>query len=289
MKKQVRKAVIAAAGFGTRFLPQTKAMPKEMLPLIDKPVIQYVVEELVTAGIEDIIIVTGYHKRTIEDHFDIVSGDLKENLLSGNKQNVLEELEKIATLANFIYVRQKGPYGAATPVLNAEHIIGDEPFVYLFADDFMVGSPNRTEQLLSQYYKTPGCILACKKVVEDSEYDRYGIVGGKPLSDDLVEVSRIIEKPGKRDAPGDLASIGGYVLTPDIFEKIRACAKKLSKGAELQIQPAMQMLIDEGASLYGLSVKNFGYYDTGDRLGYLKTIVDLGLSHNELGGEFRNI
>lgn len=286
MVKKVRKAVIAAAGFGTRFLPQTKAMPKEMLPIIDKPVIQYVVEELVTAGIEDIIIVTGYHKRTIEDHFDTVSGDLKENLISGNKLQILEDLEKISDLANFIYVRQKGPYGAATPVLNAEHIIGDEAFVYLFADDFMVGSPNRTQQLLAQYEKTPGCILACKKVEEDSEYNRYGIVGGEEVGEDLIKMSQIIEKPGKENAPGNLASIGGYVLTPDIFEKIRVYADELDEGKELQIQPAMQMLIDEGKPLYGLGVKNFGYYDTGDKLGYLKTVVDLGLAHEELGEQF---
>jgi UTP--glucose-1-phosphate uridylyltransferase len=286
MVKKVRKAVIAAAGFGTRFLPQTKAMPKEMLPVIDKPVIQYVVEELVAAGIEDIIIVTGYHKRTIEDHFDAVSGDLKENLTTGGKLEILADLEKISNMANFIYVRQKGPYGAATPVLNAEHIIGDEPFVYLFADDFMIGSPNRTQQLLAQYEKTPGCILACKKVLEDDEYDRYGIVGGEVLGEDLIKMSHIIEKPGKANAPGNLASIGGYVLTPDIFEKIHTCAEGLYEGQELQIQPAMQSLINEGKSLYGLNVKNTGYYDTGNKLGYLKTVVDLGLNHSELGQDF---
>lgn len=285
--KKVRKAVIAAAGFGTRFLPQTKAMPKEMLPLIDKPVIQYVVEELVAAGIEDIILVTGYHKRTIEDHFDAVSRDLKENLIAGNKTELLADLEKISNLANFIYVRQKGPYGAATPVMNAEHIIGDEPFVYLFADDFMIGSPNRTEQLLAQYAETPGCILACKEIEEDSEYDKYGIIGGELISPDLVKMNRILEKPGKENAPSNLASIGGYVLVPEIFEKIREQAKALTEGQELQIQPAMQMLINEGGALYGLSVENTGYYDTGNKLGYLKTVVDLGLTHAELGEDFR--
>ncbi len=138
---KVRKAVIAAAGFGTRFLPQTKAMPKEMLSLIDKPIIQYVVEELVAAGIEDIVIVTGYHKRSIEDHFDQMSADLRANLIQGDKTQLLEETQKISDLANFAYIRQKGPYGNATPLLNVEHFIGDEPFIYTYADDLIVADP----------------------------------------------------------------------------------------------------------------------------------------------------
>lgn len=285
---RVRKAVIAAAGFGTRFLPQTKAMPKEMLPIIDKPVIQYVVEELVAAGIEDIIIVTGYHKRSIEDHFDAVSGDLKENLQAGNKTHLLDQLDKISNLANFIYVRQKGLYGTGTPVLNAEHIIGEEPFVYLFADDFFVGNPNRTQQLIAQYQKTPGCILTCRPVESDDEYDKYGIVGGTQLGSNLIKMDRIAEHPGKARAPGNTASIGGYVLTPDIFEKIKLCAKNLPEDKELQIQPAMQMMMDEGKPFYGLNIQHEGYYDTGNKLGYLKTVVDLGLLHEEVGADFRD-
>jgi UTP--glucose-1-phosphate uridylyltransferase len=150
--KKVRKAVIAAAGFGTRFLPQTKAMPKEMLPLVDKPIIQHIVEELAEAGIEDIVIVTGYHKRSIEDHFDHISADLKANLTASNKTELLNETKKISELANFAYVRQKGPYGTGTPVLNAAHLIGDEPFIYTYADDFVEAVPNRAQQLLDQYY-----------------------------------------------------------------------------------------------------------------------------------------
>src|ERR1019366_2769382 len=150
MPKPVTKAVIAAAGFGTRFLPQTKAMPKEMLPVIDKPIIQYVVEELVDAGIKDIIIVTGYSKRSIEDHFDTPNEDLLVNLRLGGakKEHLLDEIERLASLANFIYIRQKGPYGTATPVRNAAHIIGDEPFIYTFADDFFSSKPGRTKQLI---------------------------------------------------------------------------------------------------------------------------------------------
>jgi UTP--glucose-1-phosphate uridylyltransferase len=158
-KQKVRKAVIAAAGFGTRFLPQTKAMPKEMLPLIDKPIIQQIVEELVEAGIEDIVIVTGYHKRTIEDHFDLMSAELKLNLEEGGKQELLDITKQIAGLANFCYIRQKGPYGTGTPLLNAAHLIGDEPVIYTFADDFVTASPSRFKQLLKVHYENGGYVL----------------------------------------------------------------------------------------------------------------------------------
>src|SRR3989338_2448784 len=150
---KIRKAVIPAAGFGTRFLPQTKAMPKEMLPIVDKPVIQYVVEELVDAGITDIILVTGYHKRTIEDHFDAANLDLIKNLEVGGekKRPLLEQVQKISSMANFIYVRQKGPYGNGTPLINVRHLIGDEPFIYTFSDDFIVAKPSRFKQMLAVY------------------------------------------------------------------------------------------------------------------------------------------
>lgn len=284
--QKVRKAVIAAAGFGTRFLPQTKAMPKEMLPLIDKPVIQYVVEELVEAGIEDIIIVTGYHKRSIEDHFDAVSGDLRENLRAGNKDELLQQTEALANLANFIYIRQKGPYGAATPVLNAEHIIGNEPFIFTFADDFMVGSPSRTKQLIELYQKTDASILACKCVAADEDYDRYGIVAGEEVGPGLLKMSTIIEKPGKARAPSNLASVSGYLLKPEIFEKIKRIKANLAPEQELQIQPAMQALIDEGVTMYALEVQNNRYYDTGNKLEYLKTVVDFARNHPEVGEQF---
>ncbi len=159
--KKVRKALIAAAGFGTRFLPQTKALPKEMLPIIDKPIIQYIVEELVDAGIEDIVIVTGYHKRSIEDHFDKISSDLRANLEQGNKTELLEITERISNLANFAYVRQKGPYGTGVPLLNAAHLIGNEPFIYTYADDFIKATPSRFKQLIKTYEQHQGSVLTC--------------------------------------------------------------------------------------------------------------------------------
>src|SRR4051812_41828672 len=177
---KVTKAVIAAAGFGTRFLPQTKAMPKEMLPLIDKPIIQYIVEDLVAAGIKDIIIVGSSNKRSIEDHFDVPSEDLLANLRAGGpkKKPFIQEIEAIANLANFVYVRQKGPYGTATPIMNAAHLIGDEPFIYAFADDLTVATPNAFEQMIAVYDEFHAGVLPCLKITNDKDYDRYGVLGG---------------------------------------------------------------------------------------------------------------
>lgn len=285
--KPVRKAVIAAAGFGTRFLPQTKAMPKEMLPVVDKPIIQYIVEELVEAGIQDIILVTGYHKRTIEDHFDQISADLKTNLDQGGKQELLASTEKISNLANFVYIRQKGPYGNATPVLNAEHLLGDEPFIYAFADDIYVGEPSRFKQLIEAYDKHQAGILASMRVSTDEEFARYGIVGGNEIEPGVLQMNAIAEKPGKAQAPSDLASLGGYLLTPEILPYIRESKKYLQPGKEFYIQDAMQMLIDQGGKLYACEIKNNRYYDTGNKLEYLKTVVDFGLKRDDVNDDFR--
>jgi UTP--glucose-1-phosphate uridylyltransferase len=285
---KVTKAVIAAAGFGTRFLPQTKALPKEMLPLIDKPIIQYVVEELVEAGIKDIIIVGSSNKRSIEDHFDLPNEDLLNNLRAGGakKKHYIEEVEAIAELANFIYLRQKGPYGNATPVMNAAHLLGNEPFIYTFADDFFVASPGRTKQLIEVFNRYNAGVFACKTVTADAEYDRYGIVSGSPAGKGCLKVERVVEKPGKAHAPSNLASVSGYLLTPEIFPYLEKQAAKHTEG-ELMIQPVMQAMIDDGHAFYAREIQNGTYYDTGDKLEYLKTIVDFGLNHPELGPELQ--
>ncbi len=280
---KVRKAVIAAAGFGTRFLPQTKAMPKEMLPLIDKPIIQYIVEELVEAGIEDIVIVTGYHKRSIEDHFDHISTDLRQNLEQGNKTDLLNETEKISNLANFIYIRQKGPYGNATPVLNAEHLIGDEPFIYTFADDFILAKPSRFRQMIHLYEKYQTCILPCITIEEEEDFKRYGVVAGKQKAAGLLSIKTIIEKPGKEKAPSNLASVSGYLLTPDIFAYLQEAAKALSENQEFYIHFGMQRMIDDGREMLAFEVQNGKYFDTGNKLEYLKTVIDFAVDHKELG------
>lgn len=287
MAKKVTKAVIAAAGFGTRFLPQTKAMPKEMLPLVDKPIIQYIVEELVEAGIEDIVIVTGYHKRSIEDHFDAISSDLRQNLVQGGKGEILKQVETISNLANFAYIRQKGPYGNATPILNAEHLIGDEPFIYTFADDFVVAAPSRFKQMIEAYDRTGASVLACIRVKNDEDYDRYGIVAGEMGEQGLLKMNAIVEKPGKADAPSDLASVSGYILTPELFPYLHAAKEKLREDEELIHQPSLQQMIDDGKDVYALEIQNGRYYDTGNKLEYVKTVVDFALERDDIGTALR--
>lgn len=283
---KITKAVIAAAGFGTRFLPQTKAMPKEMLPIVDKPIIQCVVEDLVEAGIKDIIIVTGHNKRSIEDHFDLPNHDLMNNLKAGGakKAPLVKQVEDIAGLANFIYIRQKGTYGNATPVANAAHLIGDEPFIYTYADEFFAAKPGqgRTQQLIETYQAHPGAILACKAVVNDSEYDRYGFAAGDELEPGLLKVTKIIEKPGKANAPSNIASVSGYVLTPEIFKYIDKMQRNAASNGELYIQPAMQAMIDDGLPFYAKEIQGV-YHDTGDKLEYMKTVVEFALRRDDIG------
>lgn len=287
--KKVRKAVIAAAGFGTRFLPQTKAMPKEMLPIINKPVIQYIVEQLVEAGIEDIIVVTGYHKRSVEDHFDSISADLRENLLAGGKDSLLEQTEQISDLANFAYIRQKGRYGSATPVLNAAHLIGDEPFIYTFADDLFVAKKNRYKQMIELYEEFGGSILPCITATDDKDYEKYGIVAGEKVRDGVVRASTVVEKPGKESAPTNLASVGGYLLTPDVFEYARLAENEIPEDKEFYITTyVLQKMMDQGISVYGCALEHENYYDTGNVAGYLKTVFDFALKDPAIGDDLRD-
>lgn len=287
--QKVTKAVIPAAGFGTRFLPQTKAMPKEMLPIVDKPIIQYVVEELVEAGITDIIIVTGYHKRTIEDHFDAPSTDLVENLKMGGakKAPLLEEIKKISDMANFVYVRQKGPYGNGTPLLNVRHLIGNEPFIYTWSDDFIVAEPSRFKQLLAMYEKYDANCLAGVKVKSDQDYDRYGFVGGKELEPGVIEANYIVEKPGKDKAPSDLANVSGFLFKPEIFDYLDEALAKLPEGQELYYNDALKLMIADGKKVLATEIRGGKYYDTGNKIEYMKTVVEFALKHPEINGEFR--
>jgi UTP--glucose-1-phosphate uridylyltransferase len=286
---KVTKAVIAAAGFGTRFLPQTKAMPKEMMPVVDKPIIQYVVEELVEAGIEDIIIVTGYSKRSIEDHFDAPNQDLVNNLLAGGpkKAPLLEQVERIGGLANFIYVRQKGSYGNARPVMNTRHLIGDEPFIYTYSDDLILSSENRFKQMIGLHEELGGSIFPCISVSDDKDYERYGIMSGKNIRDGLLLMDNIVEKPGRTDAPSNLASVGGYLLTPEIFSYLEENEAEVPDGQEFMLQPNMRQMIADGKKLYAFEIKDAKYCDTGDKLEYLKTVVEFGLKRDDIGADFR--
>jgi UTP--glucose-1-phosphate uridylyltransferase len=285
---KVTKAVIAAAGFGTRFLPQTKAMPKEMLPLVDKPIIQYIVEELVEAGIKDIIIVTGYHKRSIEDHFDQMSADLRANLEQGGKQELLDATAQISNLANFAYIRQKGPYGSATPIMNAAHLLGDEPFIYTFADDLIPSTPNRFTQMIELYEKFGAPVLPCIRVTDDAGYDRYGIMDGEAVEEGVVKINRMIEKPGKTNAPSDLASVGGYLLTPEVFSYIDKALVTMPADKEFYLTTyVLEPMLRDGKSLYACALKKSRYFDTGNKLEYLKTVVDYALKHEDVSADFR--
>lgn len=286
---KVRKAVIAAAGFGTRFLPQTKAMPKEMLPLVDKPIIQYVVEELVEAGIKDIIIVSNYSKRSIEDHFDQPNQDLVTNLRAGGpkKQHYIDEINEIANLANFAFVRQKGPYGSSTPLLNASHLIGDEPFIYTFADDLIEAKPNRFKQMIDLYDELQGNILPCIEVSKPEEYERYGIVAGDHVQDGLMKMSQLVEKPGQANAPSNFASVGGYLLTPDVFTYLDKAAEHIPEDQEFYLTTyVLDPMIKDGKAFYACKLAESKYHDTGNKLEYLKTVVDYAMKHDDVRDEF---
>jgi UTP--glucose-1-phosphate uridylyltransferase len=286
--RKVRKAVIAAAGFGTRFLPQTKAMPKEMLPLVDKPIIQYIVEELVEAGIEDIVLVTGYHKRSIEDHFDHMSADLRVNLKKAGKHKLLEDTKKISELANFTYVRQKGPYGNGTPLLNVEHLIGDEPFIYTWSDDFFVAQPVRFSQLIRAYEEFGASVVGTVKATYDADYERYGYVAGEQIRDGVIDVRTIIEKPGPGQRVSEQATNGGFLLTPAIFPYLHQAAEQLNENEELVTNNALMRMLDNGGRLIAVEIQNGKYYDAGNKLEYLKTVVDFGLQHDDVKEEFRD-
>ncbi|HSW79117.1 MAG TPA: sugar phosphate nucleotidyltransferase [Candidatus Babeliales bacterium] len=283
----MRKAVIAAAGFGTRFLPQTKAMPKEMLPIVDKPIIQYVVEELVEAGIEDIIIITGYSKRSIEDHFDSISADLEANLKNAGKTELLNQTKKISELANFIYIRQKGPYGNATPLLNAEDIVGNEPFIYTWGDDFVISRPSRFKQLINTHSQLGGSVITCFPAQTDEDYNRYAFVRGREISESIIDIDQIIEKPGKERAKSNIISVGGYLFEPTLFDYLKREREVLKDNKEFVFQPAVQRMLEDGHKVYGCQIQNGRFHDTGNKLDYMKTAVDFALMHDDLSEDFR--
>jgi UTP--glucose-1-phosphate uridylyltransferase len=288
--QKVTKAVIPAAGFGTRFLPQTKAMPKEMLPIVDKPVIQYVVEELVEAGITDIIIVTGYHKRTIEDHFDAPSADLIENLKMGGekKKPLLDSVLNVSNMANFAYVRQKGPYGNGTPLMNVRHLIGNEPFIYTWSDDFIAANPSRFKQLLAAYNKYGYSCLASLRAKSDADYDRYGFASGTELEPGIIDATTLIEKPGKDRAPSDMATVSGYLFTPDIFDYLDKVQENLQPNQEFYYNDALKLMLEDKKHVLAVEIKNGKYYDTGNKLEYMKTQVEFALRDPSMSGDFRD-
>ncbi len=276
------KAIICAAGLGTRFLPQTKAMPKEMLPIIDKPVIQLIVEEAVAAGVTDIIMVTGATKRPIEDHFDR-SDELEAELRERGKDKVADRIKSIAEMANFVYIRQKGsPKGNARPILNAQHLINDdEPFFVFFPDDFFRSEVPRAVQLLEAYKRTGTSVISLHKV-DRRDADKYGMVAtSDDLGNGLFKLTELVEKPGEEHAPSDLATVSGFLLTPDIMPILRK--EIVDKSGEITLSVHLNELA-KTTDVAGQIIDGV-WHDAGDPLKYIKAVVDIALEHETIGDE----
>ncbi len=275
----MKKAIIPAAGLGTRFLPATKAMPKEMLPIVDKPTIQYIVEEAIASGIEDIIIVTGKGKRAIEDHFDSAH-ELEHNLMEKEKYDLLEKVQYATSLADIHYIRQKEPKGLGHAVWCAKSFIGDEPFAVLLGDDIVQSETPCLKQLITQYEETLSSVIGVQKV-EENETDRYGIVDPASAEGRLYQVSNYVEKPKLGTAPSNLAIMGRYILTPEIFRFLEKQQK--GAGGEIQLTDAIQQLNKiQRVFAYDFQGKR---YDVGEKLGFVKTTVEFALQNKDLKEE----
>lgn len=276
--KQPTKAIICAAGMGTRFLPQTKAMPKEMLPIIDKPVIQIIVEQAVAAGVTDIIIVTGNSKRAIEDHFDR-SLELEYELRENGKSDKADQIQKIAEMANFTYVRQKGvPKGTARPILNARHLINDdEPFFVFFADDFFRSKTPWPLQLKEVYEKTGKTVMSLIEI-DKKDADKYGMADiGEQISDRVFKIKKLVETPGEANAPSSFASVGSFLLTPEIWKFLEM--EKVMPNGEIGLIISIEDLIQEG-DVYGCFIEGIRH-DTGDKHKYIQAVIDSALENPE--------
>jgi len=277
----IKKAVIPAAGLGTRFLPATKVQPKEMLPIVDKPVIQFVVEEAISSGIDDIIIVTGRGKRTIEDYFDF-SPELENHLAQNQKYEQLEQIRSISTLADIHYVRQKEPKGLGDAVLKAEKHVGTEPFSILLGDDIIRSKVPCIKQLASLFTTFESPLLAVE-AVRPEKICSYGIIKGEKVRDAIYRLSDVVEKPSVREAPSHLGIVGRYLMTPDLFD----CIKQVSQitVGEVQLTDAIKLLLNE-RDVYAHVIEGMRY-DTGDKTGYIKAFIDFALERDDLSHEIR--
>ncbi|KRF60817.1 UTP--glucose-1-phosphate uridylyltransferase [Bacillus sp. Soil768D1] len=274
--KKVRKAIIPAAGLGTRFLPATKAMPKEMLPIVDKPTIQYIVEEAVASGIEDIIIVTGKGKRAIEDHFDYAP-ELEQNLMEKGKVDLLDKVQYSTSLANIHYIRQKEPKGLGHAVWCARKFIGDEPFAVLLGDDIVQSETPCLKQLINQFEATNNSIIGVQ-TVPNEETNRYGIIDPAYQDGLLYQVENFVEKPALGTAPSNLAIMGRYILTPEIFSFLDQ--QEAGAGGEIQLTDAIQKLNQiQSVFAYDFEGKR---YDVGEKLGFVKTTLEFALQNEEI-------
>lgn len=281
--QKIRKAVIPAAGFGTRFLPETKAMPKEMLPIVDKPTIQYIVEEIKASGIEQILIISGHAKRAIEDHFDS-SPELEQHLYESGKMDLLKEVRQVASV-KIHYTRQQYMRGLGDAILCAKEFMDGEPFGVILGDDVVYNGSGEPalKQLISQYDKTGGTIIGCQ-LVRPEQVSSYGIINGTPTENpDLLKVKNMIEKPSIEEAPSRFAALGRYVITPEVFKILEQT--KPGKSGEIQLTDALRVMAKNG-NVYAYNFKG-KRYDTGNKLGYLKATVEFALRRDDIGPEFR--
>jgi UTP--glucose-1-phosphate uridylyltransferase len=277
----IRKAVFPAAGLGTRFLPATKAQPKEMLPLVDKPIIQYGVEEAVASGVANIILVTGRGKNAIEDHFD-VAVELETFLEARGKKDLLAEIRKISNLINFSYVRQGEPLGLGHAVLVTKALVGDEPFAVILGDDVIDAKPPALRQMIDVFDEVQGPVLAIERVPRD-QVSSYGIIDAEEIRPGVYRIRDMVEKPPRDEAPSDLAIIGRYILTPDIFPALEATVS--DRTGEIQLTNGLRHLLKQ-RPIYGCRIDGVRH-DTGNKLGFLKAVVYFALRRPDLGAAFR--
>ncbi len=281
MNSVIRKAVFPAAGLGTRFLPATKAQPKEMLPLVDKPIIQYGVEEAVASGVDNIILVTGRGKNAIEDHFD-VSVELETFLEARGKKELLAEVKKISNLINFAYVRQGEPLGLGHAVLVTRALVGDEPFAVILGDDVIDANPPALRQMIDVFHEMDGPVLAIERVPRE-DVSSYGIIDAEEIKPGVYRIRDLVEKPPRDEAPSDLAIIGRYILTPDIFPALEATVT--DRTGEIQLTNGLRQLL-KSRPLYGCRIDGVRH-DTGNKLGFLKAVVYYALRRPDLAQQFR--
>jgi UTP--glucose-1-phosphate uridylyltransferase len=281
VSQSVRKAVFPAAGLGTRFLPATKAQPKEMLPLVDKPIIQYSVEEALASGVSNMILVTGRGKNAIEDHFD-VNIELETFLEARGKTDQLQEIRKISNLINFAYVRQGEPLGLGHAVLVARDLVGDESFAVMLGDDVIDADPPALKQLIAVYERYDGPVIAVERVGPD-QISSYGVIDPEPLGDNVYRIRDLVEKPPREEAPSDLGIIGRYVLTADIFPALQETPR--DKSGEIQLTNGLRLLLKK-RPLYACEVKGVRH-DTGNKIGFLKAVVYFALRRPDLADAFR--
>lgn len=282
MDHRVKKVIIPVGGFGTRFLPATKAQPKEMLPIVDKPVIQFLVEEAVKSGMKEVILVTGRGKRAIEDHFDHAA-ELESYLEARGKSELAKSVRNISSMAFFSFVRQKEPKGIGDAILQARHLVGDEPVAVMAGDDIFDANPPALKQLMRVYKKYKAPVVALRRVPKEDVH-KYGVIAGKKIGPRLWRVTGAVEKPKPEKAPSDMMIVAKYIFTPKFFDYIAKV--KPAQNGEIYPNLAIEKYVKDGGRFYGYEVKG-DYYDCGDKLGYMKAVVNYGLKHPDIGKGFR--